>query len=264
VEPSTGRLSVIYKIVGEGTAHLATLPAGTVLNLLGALGVGFSTPPAGTQPIVVAGGYGCAATYLFARRSPVPPLVLIGGRSAGDILLQREFADLGCEVRISTNDGTQGHAGFVTAQSVPIQPQVKWTLDDRLIGSQEVYVRYRDVSGAISAVASASIVYDPIPPVGLVKVTANNGLVVLVSVEAWDTFSGVTAMAVGLNPDDLLWQSYATVVKLALPAGGQGSSPPVVYARFRDLAGNESPVYRSDTPAAEPKRVFVPLTTIGR
>jgi len=115
VEPSTGRLSVIYKIVGEGTAHLATLPAGTVLNLLGALGVGFSTPPAGTQPIVVAGGYGCAATYLFARRSPVPPLVLIGGRSAGDILLQREFADLGCEVRISTNDGTQGHAGFVTA-----------------------------------------------------------------------------------------------------------------------------------------------------
>ena len=155
-------------------------------------------------------------------------------------------------------------AGFVTAQSVPIQPQVKWTLDDRLIGSQGVYVRYRDVSGAISAVASASIVYDPIPPVGLVKVTANNGLVVLVSVEAWDTFSGVAAMAVGLDPDELLWQSYATVVKLALPAGGQGSSPPVVYARFRDLAGNESPVYRSDTPAAEPKRVFVPLTTIGR
>ncbi len=115
VDAKTGRLSVIYKTVGEGTAHLASLPTGTVMNLLGPLGVGFSAPPAGTQPIVVAGGYGCAATYLFAKRSPVPPLVLIGGRSAGDILLQREFAALGCEVRISTNDGSQGHAGFVTA-----------------------------------------------------------------------------------------------------------------------------------------------------
>jgi dihydroorotate dehydrogenase electron transfer subunit len=115
VDPETGRLSIIYKTVGEGTAHLSTLGEGTQLNLLGPLGVGYSAAPEGTQPIVVAGGYGCAATYLFAKRSPVPPLVLIGGRSAGDILLRQEFAALGCEVRVSTNDGSQGHAGFVTA-----------------------------------------------------------------------------------------------------------------------------------------------------
>jgi dihydroorotate dehydrogenase electron transfer subunit len=115
VDADTGRLSIIYKIVGEGTAHLATLPEGTILDLLGPLGVGFSTPPTGARPIVVAGGYGCAATYLFAKRSPIPPLVLIGGRSTGDILLQQEFADLDCEVRISTDDGSQGHHGLVTA-----------------------------------------------------------------------------------------------------------------------------------------------------
>jgi len=114
VDPANGRLSVIYKIVGEGTAHLAELPAGTVLNLLGPLGVGFSAPPVDTRPVVVAGGYGCAATYLFAKRSPVPPLVLIGGRSAGDVLLEAEFAALGCEVRVSTNDGSRGHRGLVT------------------------------------------------------------------------------------------------------------------------------------------------------
>jgi dihydroorotate dehydrogenase electron transfer subunit len=77
--------------------------------------VGYSSAPADSQPIVVAGGYGCAATYLFAKRSATPPLVLIGGRSAGDILLQQEFADLGCEVRVSTNDGSQGYHGLVTA-----------------------------------------------------------------------------------------------------------------------------------------------------
>jgi dihydroorotate dehydrogenase electron transfer subunit len=115
VDPATGRLSIIYKIVGEGTAHFATLGKGTALNLLGPLGVGYSSAPADSQPIVVAGGYGCAATYLFAKRSATPPLVLIGGRSAGDILLQQEFADLGCEVRVSTNDGSQGYHGLVTA-----------------------------------------------------------------------------------------------------------------------------------------------------
>ena len=115
VDPASGRLSIVYKTVGEGTAHLATLGEGTVLNLLGPLGVGYSAAPPGTRPIVVAGGYGCAATYLFAKRSATPPLVLLGGRSAGDVLLRDEFAALGCEVRVSTDDGSLGAHGRVTA-----------------------------------------------------------------------------------------------------------------------------------------------------
>ena len=114
VDPATGELVIIYKVVGHGTRLLAGLEAGAVLDLLGPLGTGYSRPPPERRPIIVAGGYGCAATYLFARRSPRPPLVLLGGRGAGDILLVEEFRALGCEVRLATDDGSTGHRGFVT------------------------------------------------------------------------------------------------------------------------------------------------------
>ena len=120
VEPATGVLSVIYKVIGEGTACLSKAPPGTVASLLGSLGCGFTVPMADVQPVIVAGGYGCAATYLLARRSPRKPICLFGARTTGDLLLVREFRDLGCDVRIATNDGSTGHHGFVTALLEPL------------------------------------------------------------------------------------------------------------------------------------------------
>jgi hypothetical protein len=130
-------------------------------------------------------------------------------------------------------------------------------LNESQVGRQTVYVRYRDGSGQISPTASASIVYDPVLPTGRVTITANNGLSLLVSVEARDSLSGIAAMAIGLSPDQLVWQTYLVVVKVPLPAGGQGGTP-VVYARFRDLAGNESPIFRSDQPAIG-TQAFIPF-----
>jgi len=114
VDPASSVLSVIYKVVGEGTEHLSGLAPGAGLDLLGPLGQGFSPVPEDVLPVVVAGGYGCAATYLFARSCGRPCLCLFGGRSAGDLLLVKEFEELGCEVRVSTDDGSAGHRGFVT------------------------------------------------------------------------------------------------------------------------------------------------------
>ncbi len=114
VEPETGRLSIVYKIVGEGTRHLSHLKPDVMVNLMGPLGHGFTVPGAGRDSIIVAGGYGCAATYLLAKRAPRPPLVLIGGRSEDDLLLVDEFRQLGCEVRVSTDDGSAGIRGVVT------------------------------------------------------------------------------------------------------------------------------------------------------
>jgi len=113
-DPATGRLSIIYKVVGEGTARLAATAPGTPISLLGPLGNGFSLPSADAFPVIVAGGFGCAATFLLARRSPVPFRVLIGGRSVADLLLVREYRELGCTVRVATEDGSRGHRGVVT------------------------------------------------------------------------------------------------------------------------------------------------------
>ena len=112
---ATGMITIVYKVVGEGTAHLATIQkAGTVFNLLGPLGKSYELPDADERFVIVAGGYGCAATYLLAKKASVKPLVLIGGRSSDDILLVDEYQALGCDVRIATNDGSQGRKGFVT------------------------------------------------------------------------------------------------------------------------------------------------------
>ncbi len=114
VEPATSLLSVVYKVVGEGTRHLSGLPPGARLDLLGPLGNGFSAAPEDAPAVIVAGGYGCAATYLFARSRSRPCTCLFGGRSAVDLLLLDEFAALGCAVRVSTDDGSAGHRGVVT------------------------------------------------------------------------------------------------------------------------------------------------------
>jgi dihydroorotate dehydrogenase electron transfer subunit len=113
-DPVAGSLRIVYKIVGEGTRHLADVPAGERADLLGPLGRGFSVPAPGRPLILVAGGYGCAATYLLARRCPTPPLCLFGARTEADLLLVDEFRALGCEVRIATDDGSLGHGGVVT------------------------------------------------------------------------------------------------------------------------------------------------------
>jgi dihydroorotate dehydrogenase electron transfer subunit len=106
------KLSLLYKVVGEGTRQLSTIAPGKELDIVGPLGRPFSPLPG--KSIIVAGGYGCAATYLLAKNAPIKPLVLIGGRTSEDILLKEEYEALGCEVRISTDDGSMGLKGRVT------------------------------------------------------------------------------------------------------------------------------------------------------
>lgn len=108
-------LSILYKVVGKGTAALARMQVGERLDALGPLGHGFELPtPDGPEPILVAGGYGMAALYLLAERSPRAGIVFVGGRRRTDILCEAEFRALGWEVRPATEDGSHGVRGLVT------------------------------------------------------------------------------------------------------------------------------------------------------
>lgn len=107
--------SLLYKTVGQGTEALARMRPGETLSALGPLGHGFTVPaPGGETPLLVAGGYGMAALYLLAERAPQRGVVFVGGRRRVDILCEREFAALGWEVRVSTEDGSYGEKGLVT------------------------------------------------------------------------------------------------------------------------------------------------------
>jgi dihydroorotate dehydrogenase electron transfer subunit len=107
--------SILYKTVGKGTDALARMNQGEELSVIAPLGHGFTVPKRGGEtPLLVAGGYGMAAMYLLAQRSPQKGIVFVGGRKRIDILCQKEFQALGWDVRVTTEDGSQGEKGLVT------------------------------------------------------------------------------------------------------------------------------------------------------
>jgi dihydroorotate dehydrogenase electron transfer subunit len=110
-----GTFSILYKTVGKGTEVLSRMRPGEELSVIAPLGHGFTVPAAGGEtPLLVAGGYGMAAMFLLAQRSPQPGIVFVGGRRRVDILCEKEFAALGWEVRATTEDGSHGEKGLVT------------------------------------------------------------------------------------------------------------------------------------------------------
>ncbi len=109
-----GVLTVVYKVVGEGTRVLSGLTPGMACELMGPLGNGFADPREDEYPVLVVGGYGSAATFMLSRNGGRGGLVLLGARTASDLLLVDEYRRNGFEVRIATNDGSEGQKGLVT------------------------------------------------------------------------------------------------------------------------------------------------------
>ncbi len=110
-------ITIIYKIVGEGTEVMGKLLPGVCLDTLVGLGNGFDTSKSGCSPLLFGGGAGAAPMYNLARKlteEGKKPIVLLGFNYADDVFYEKEFANLGCEVYVSTVDGAYGTRGFVT------------------------------------------------------------------------------------------------------------------------------------------------------
>ncbi len=115
---AAGRFSLLVKDVGRGTRALTRLVPGDEADCLGPLGSTFTMPPDGKRPVVVAGGVGIAPFVAFCRAlSSVGKVavVLLGGRTAHDLYLREVFEALGMDVRCTTEDGSVGTRGRVTA-----------------------------------------------------------------------------------------------------------------------------------------------------
>jgi dihydroorotate dehydrogenase electron transfer subunit len=121
-------IDVVYLTVGKFTRRLAVMPVGGRLELWGPLGNGFAPQPA-NHLVIAAGGIGQTPFMALAREAlglrsygdppRTPPrcervTLCYGVRSAAYLAGVAEFESLGVEVRISTDDGTAGHRGFVT------------------------------------------------------------------------------------------------------------------------------------------------------
>jgi len=110
-------LTIVYKIVGEGTVALAALPQGSVLNVLTGLGSGYQTSISGQTPLLVGGGVSVPPLYGLCEslvKQGKHPVVLLGFNTQRDIFLVKEFQALDVSVHITTKDGSVGIKGIIT------------------------------------------------------------------------------------------------------------------------------------------------------
>ncbi|MBE6182277.1 MAG: dihydroorotate dehydrogenase electron transfer subunit [Rikenellaceae bacterium] len=110
-------LTLVYKVVGEGTAQMSRMTAGMELDLLTGLGNGFSMAIDSQSPLLVGGGVGVPPLYNLARKLLAEGKcvrVVLGFNTASEIFYAEEFRALGCEVYVATADGSVGVKGFVT------------------------------------------------------------------------------------------------------------------------------------------------------
>lgn len=106
-----GKVKIFYRTVGRGTETLSARRVGESLNILGALGNGFT--PRGEKILLVGGGMGLAPLLCAAEQFDSD--VLIGGRTQGEVgFWQEEFSPHVEKIFITTDDGSVGQKGFVT------------------------------------------------------------------------------------------------------------------------------------------------------
>ena len=110
-------LTLVYKVVGKGTQKMAAMTAGQTLDVLTGLGNGYDLSKADDKPLLIGGGVGVPPLYMAARllrEQGKPVSVILGFNTADEVFYEQEFAALGCDVTVTTVDGTHGVKGFVT------------------------------------------------------------------------------------------------------------------------------------------------------
>ena len=110
-------LTIIYKVVGKGTAQMKEMAAGQQLDILTGLGNGYDLSCAGDSPVLLGGGVGVPPMYHLAKKLVAmgkSVSVILGFNTASEIFYEEEFKALGCSVTVTTVDGSYGVKGFVT------------------------------------------------------------------------------------------------------------------------------------------------------
>ena len=110
-------LTIIYKVVGEGTEYMATLKEGAELDVLIGLGNGFDVNASGDTALLLGGGVGVPPLYMLCKKlieAGKKVTVCLGFNTKSEVFYEDEFRALGADVRVATVDGSFGTKGFVT------------------------------------------------------------------------------------------------------------------------------------------------------
>ena len=122
-DADAGTITLIVQAVGESTREIAAVPAGqALLDVAGPLGRPTEIERWG-KVACVGGGVGTAVLFPLAKalaEAGNDVTTIIGGRGEPFVILRDELAAFSKEVLVTTEDGSLGMKGFVTAALGPM------------------------------------------------------------------------------------------------------------------------------------------------
>ena len=116
-------ITIIYKVVGEGTEKMSKWPEGYECDVLVGLGNGFDTSRSGDKPLLIGGGVGVPPLYGLCKRlvsEGKKPTVILGFNEEKEIFCFDEFSEV-ADTIVTTVDGSVGVKGFVTDAMKDVQ-----------------------------------------------------------------------------------------------------------------------------------------------
>jgi len=107
------KIGLVIRNAGKGTAILCSAKVGQTWDVLGPLGNGFTVQNHHKKIMIVGGGIGTAPLLELAKQVQDRDVtVLLGYKNV--CFLTEEFMNYAKVVRVATEDGNEGHKGFVT------------------------------------------------------------------------------------------------------------------------------------------------------
>ena len=114
-----GVITIIFQVVGASTELLASLKEGDeILDFVGPLGKKSEIEPGLGTVVCIGGGIGVAPIHPIARglhEAGNKVISILGARSKDLIIMEKEMRAASDEVIVTTDDGSYGIEGFVTA-----------------------------------------------------------------------------------------------------------------------------------------------------
>ena len=110
-------LTLVYKVVGQGTLQMSEMVSGEKLDVLTGLGNGYDTAKSGNTPLLIGGGVGVPPMYALAKKligEGKSVSVILGFNVSDEIFYKEEFEKIGVKTYVTTVDGSVGTKGFVT------------------------------------------------------------------------------------------------------------------------------------------------------
>ncbi|MBQ4527418.1 MAG: dihydroorotate dehydrogenase electron transfer subunit [Clostridia bacterium] len=108
-------LTLIYKVVGNGTEQMSKMKCGN-LDILTGLGNGYNLD-CGNNVLVIGGGVGVPPMFNLAKKLKAmnkKVVAILGFNSSDDVFYEKDFSEICDSVYITTVDGSYGKKGFVT------------------------------------------------------------------------------------------------------------------------------------------------------